>query len=792
MNLFKKGLLSPVVALLICTNIYADDISYSIEKQSLKEAIELISKKSNTPYIANSSLLDGKTSNAIKDVNGTKNALDKILENSGLEAVIEDGAIIIKKKIIVGTGTVLEEISVTDGVYKSGSAENGYLVENITGIGLWGERSLQDTPYSMSVVSQELISNSLAKDMNQIFKMNPTTQETATKSAPASDSFLPVIRGFNPRILVNGVPHSMAYRSTPMMQNIEKVEIINGATGFLYGGGRVGGAVNYITKKPTTEDLRTVTIGSYGDESYFSHIDLGGQFDDNHTFGYRINALYQNGELPSTTNTEQKAISFVFDLKTTDNFYTDIKYSHKALFEKGANTVFNSVTNRPILKNQSYSPDWIENEVKADIVENSVNWNINDIFTLRTNLSYEKTKHRGDSLDIVLQDNIALQNPTNYWRGTSYTKNAWQETTTYGGSVYLDSKFETLDINHNLTMGYSSESSKYHRRADNWTFYTINRDMTLDELKNLSEPSSIDWDNNGIVGAEPLKPRQKLEFNNVLIGDDIVFNDQWSALVGANYATIKSIFYPSNYAYDKSELTPTLSLMYKPFEDLTTYITYIENLEQGDQVPNDPSYNNPGNILDPYKSKQYEIGAKYSLNEKVLLTGALFRIEKANWYEKTDSNGKINYSEDGEQSHEGIELGITGKVTDNFTVVAGGTLMDLSVEKATDPALEGKKPTDAASKMAKIYTEYEIQQIKGLALTAGAYYTGKKYANEENTDVLPSYTLYDAGLRYKTKFDKYPTIFNLNVQNLTDKEYWGSSTNLGDPRSAAISMNIKF
>ena len=101
MNLFKKGLLSPVVALLICTNIYADDISYSIEKQSLKEAIELISKKSNTPYIANSSLLDGKTSNAIKDVNGTKNALDKVLENSGLEAVIEDGAIIIKKKVVV-------------------------------------------------------------------------------------------------------------------------------------------------------------------------------------------------------------------------------------------------------------------------------------------------------------------------------------------------------------------------------------------------------------------------------------------------------------------------------------------------------------------------------------------------------------------------------------------------------------------------------------------------------------------------------------------------------------------
>ena len=142
--------------------------------------------------------------------------------------------------------------------------------------------------------------------------------------------------------------------------------------------------------------------------------------------------------------------------------------------------------------------------------------------------------------------------------------------------------------------------------------------------------------------------------------------------------------------------------------------------------------------------------------------------------------------------HEGIEIGITGKVTDDFTVVAGGTLMDLSVEKATNPTLEGKKPTDAASKMAKVYAEYEIPQIKGLALTGGAYYTGKKYADEANLDILPSYTLYDAGLRYKTKLEKYPTTFILNVQNLTDKDYWGSSTNLGDPRSVAFSMKMEF
>lgn len=72
MNLFKKSLLSPAVALLLYSSAMADDLTYSIEKQSLKDAIETISKKANKPYIANSALFEGKTSNAIKDIKEQK------------------------------------------------------------------------------------------------------------------------------------------------------------------------------------------------------------------------------------------------------------------------------------------------------------------------------------------------------------------------------------------------------------------------------------------------------------------------------------------------------------------------------------------------------------------------------------------------------------------------------------------------------------------------------------------------------------------------------------------------
>ncbi|MDS1315027.1 TonB-dependent siderophore receptor [Aliarcobacter butzleri] len=782
MSLLKKSLIAPSLAILLATNLYS--ANYTVDTTNATKAIEKISELSNIPFIVDTNILNGKNTNKIQNVQNLDEALKLMFEGTGLEAVVKNNTIVIKK--IEGKGTVLEPISVNES-YKNGTTENGYLSEDITGVGLWGKRSLQDTPYSMSVIPQELIENVQAKDMNQIFKMNPTTQETGQMLTGLGDAQWVTIRGFeinNP--IINGIPYSTKWASTPMMQDIERVEIINGATGFLYGGGRVGGAVNYITKKPTTEDLKNVSIGSYGNESYYTHLDLGGQFDKNHTFGYRVNALYQNGELPNESDKEQKAISLVFDWKPTDNFYTDIKYSYKNSLEKGGNFYFNNVSDRKTInKSKGFSPDWIQDELKLNKVENNTNWNINDTFTLRTSLMYEKTKSRGSDITATVKDNTVISSLSNW--NTYIWKGAWQETENYGGNIFLDSNFDTLNVNHNLTIGYSMNSRKHFTREDDGHFYRFNGNVSLNDIKNLIEP---DWDSFGSMGTKPLKPSTKSEYQNILIGDDITFNDQWSALVGANYATVIDRSYRADTKYDESKLTPTLSLIFKPFEQLTTYTTYIESLEAGTIVGD--RYKNEGQILAPYKSKQYEIGTKYSLfNEKVLLNGSLFRIEKANEYEK-DTTPKLTLTQDGEEIHQGIELGITGKVTDNLTIIAGGTLIDLSVEKVEDKALEGKKPINAASKMAKLYSEYEISQIKGLAITGGAYYTGKSYGDRANKDVLPSYTLYDAGLRYKTKLDKYPTTFNLNIQNLTDEVYWTRNNMLGDPRSVAFSMKMEF
>ncbi|MFT3776791.1 MAG: TonB-dependent siderophore receptor [Ottowia sp.] len=669
----------------------------------------------------------------------------------------------------------------------TGTAADGYVSKKITGAGAWGARDLQDTPYAITVVPEELIENLNAQDMDQVFKVNPTTQETARIASDATDGAWVTIRGFQVNFpIVNGMPYVSRVGGTPMMQDIERVEIINGATGFLYGGGRVGGAVNYITKKPTLDPLRNVSFGTYGGSSYFGHLDLSGQIDKNHVFGYRLNVLHQGGETARKEKRKIDGASLVFDLKPNKDFYTDLRLSYKDTQNPGPTIFWGGNNGEPIdysgdgfRSNQSYTPEWQKQLLTSKKIENSVKWNISDVFTLRTGLFYETIDRSGNDARMRYVNGVVQARS---WYG--YPGKA--ENDKLGAAAYLDSKFNTGGIQHTLTVGYSASSEKT-KNSSGGSQFLIPDATTPEGFRNFPMPAG--W---GSAASAPYL-NNKTEYSNVLIGDDIKFNDQWSALVGGNYARIKTKSYRGSTGYDQSAFTPTLSLMYKPMPSLSTYVTYIESLEAGSVVSGD-DYVNKDEVLPPYTSKQYEIGGKYSLNDRVMINAALFRIEKANIYD-VDLGGaspNIRRTQDGKQIHQGLEVGITGRVTDNLTLVAGATVMDLSLAKNTNPALDGKKPSGAASRMAKIYAEYRVPGVPGLTLSGGAFYTGKKYDDDANTLVVPAYTLFDAGVRYATRLGGYPTTFNFTVQNIADKVYWSNTRAQGNPRTFAFTVKAMF
>ncbi len=769
----KAKIITSASAILLCGSLFAQDV-YTVKNMSLKQALEKISKESKLAYIVDESLISGKTAPNIENVQGLKNALNQVLNGSGLEATIEKGTIIIEK--IVGQGTVLETISVNEG-YSNGSAENGYVTKEISGVGLWDKRTLQDTPYQMSVISQDMIENT-ASGIDQIFRMNPVVQLTeASSSAYAWGSSQINTRGFNisNNNLIDGIPVAISGR----IEDIERVEILSGLSGFLYGVGYVGGAVNYVTKRPTQERLTNLTVGTTGNEAAYMHADLGGKIDEKGKFSYRFNALKQDGETSiKDQNIDKELISGALDWRVTDDLILSFDASHKNTKIDKLTAYFNS--NDAIGKldlKQGYAPDWTFSDISQDKLGFKSLWQINDNVKLRT--GYIHSEQKTELNMPFVYDNYDGTYRFNYYKYYPYkNKND-------GAYIYTDIDFNTFGVEHTLTIGALGTKEKMYSNISGAEWVNLGN-YTLEQLNSIQEPTYL-----RSSMSHSYYQSRKTEKTNFMIGDDIRFNNQWSALIGFNYAKTQTDNYNTSgtktSGYDAHDITPSVSIIYKPFENLTTYATYMESLENGTIVGN--TYKNAGEVFDPYVSKQYEIGAKYSVSENLLLSSALFRIEKANSYEDLTTSPHT-LTQDGLVIHEGLEVTATGKVTDNLTIVGGGTIMDLEVDKAN--ANVGKKPTNVASKMAKLYAEYNISAVKGLTLTGGAYYTGESYGDAQNTDIIPSYTVYDGGLRYKTKLDKYPTTFIMNVTNLTDKKYWRSSTSFGEPRNLAFSMKMEF
>ncbi|OCL87885.1 Ferrichrome receptor FcuA precursor [Aliarcobacter thereius] len=676
--------------------------------------------------------------------------------------------------------TKIEEINVTEKV-SEGSAENGYLSKDLSGVGIWDKRNLQDTPYQMSVISSDMIENT-ASGIEQIFKMNPTVQLNYTTVTGDSWNAIGMnIRGFSVvnNILIDGVPFSDAY--TSMSQDLERIEILNGLSGFLYGSGNVGGAINYVTKRPTQERLTNLTLGSTGNKAFYGHLDLGGKIDEKGKLTYRLNIFKQDGE---TSIKDQKVDNTLFsgalDYKASDNLILSFDASHKKVKTDKLIAAFRSTQSiKNLDPKQGYAPDWTYSDVNQDRFGFKSLWQINDNIKLRTGYIYLKKESNGISQPWIYDNYDGTYESKNY-------KLFPDEVKYHGAYIYSDFDFDTFGFEHSLTLGASGTKKKNYNT--NLQEFISLGNFTLEELNSKPQKPIYNGDSNS-----PYYLSSNQEKINITIGDDIKINNKWSTLIGLNYVKIENKNFnktgDKTSSYDSDKITPTLSLIYKPFVDLTTYITYMESLENGLKIDCAGCVNN-GKVLDPYVSKQYEIGTKYSVSENLLLSSALFRIEKANRFDKDLPNNMKEITQDGLVIHQGLELTITGKVSDNLTIVGGGTIMDLEVNKAKTNV--GKKPTHTASKMAKVYAEYNLPFINGLVLTGGAYYTGNSYRDAANTSKIPSYTIYDAGLRYKTKLVQYPTTFLINATNLTGKKYWRTSTAFGEPRNITFSMKMEF
>ena len=192
-----------------------------------------------------------------------------------------------------------------------------------------------------------------------------------------------------------------------------------------------------------------------------------------------------------------------------------------------------------------------------------------------------------------------------------------------------------------------------------------------------------------------------------------------------------------------------------------------------------------------------------AMGERLLATASVFQITKSdvmegNGYEAT---GTFNSSKNRVR---GIELGLTGMITDKLTGQVGVALMGAEVLESATPARVGKTLSNFADETA--YVQLKYQATDKFSFGGAVKYESEKYAGQPDTAAgfnaagqytspIPAYTVLDLFANYR--INKNMDV-RLNVGNVTDKDYYlagyrsGSFLYKGDARNARVTLNYDF
>ncbi|HEY9130453.1 MAG TPA: TonB-dependent receptor [Dyella sp.] len=683
-----------------------------------------------------------------------------------------------------------------EGIQVDANAIDAYRTDNASA-GALGNRALLDTPFSIDVVTDELIKNRQANNINDVFKGDASTSPFSNGYAGENSAFS--VRGLQIDELngyrINGM--SMPAWATDFpVEHFQQIELLKGLSGFMYGFSQPGGMLNFVTKKPTEQPMATVRVGYTSRSTLTEEADLGGRFGTNKQFGYRIDAVNeQGGTYVDSGYIRRRSVSLGLDWRIADNltWHFDSLYQDRHI--RGAMYGIipcqdfgvclphgpSFVDIPPALKgSQRVSSSDTGYGTSMRMAMTGVTWNIAPDWTFSADVAASLQGRSNRDSAIFLLDNDGLYQEHQYLGYTDYSYRSVQ--------AMLNGRFQTGWLKHDIVVGATWQKN-VQRYGDN----------IFDEADlgfgNLNNPSN--FPQSPIPLIRHVRTASTETQGAVFASDTLSFNEQWQALLGLRAIDYTQSGYnyfsdgARNALYKRNPVTPTVALMYKPANWVTIYTSFVKSLEEGTSVPAGQGYANEGQTFAPMTSKQYEFGAKFA-QDTWSLSAAAFRIERGLAYAVVRDNQRF-LTQDGQVRFDGFELSGQTKLGSQWTLLGSALWLDATNERA-DPSIEGKRAYGAPRFSASAYVEYAVPTMQGWVLTAGGRYVGSRALESNNSNIAPAYHTFDVGTRYTTRIGAYPVTFRLNLDNLTNEKYWlvgwESIMNQGAPRVLRASVEV--
>jgi len=780
----KKTMLASSLALAFSVNLLAQEV-YTIQDKTLKEALEIISKKSNLSYIVNDKLLDSKEKFTIKNVEGLEKALQKLLQGTKYKAIIKNNAIVIVEKNpqVNSSSNELSKITVVGN--KNNDSSQFYKVPSTASrLGM----TIKETPASIEVLDSEImLQRGDTTVTNAITKATGITGGASGHGPGGRFSVrgfaaVPGITFLNDGIKLNGSAFSKRAFETA---NLDRIEVIRGAASVLHGEGSAGASINLITKKPSFSEQETeldFRVGSH--DSYRFQFGTGG-VAINDVLAYRIDISdREKGSDIEGEKKEVNSLSTGFLYKINDDLLASFS------IDKTKDETENSYIGTPLVNgkldenvrtiNYNTLTDGID---KGDnlLIRQNLEWNVNKSMELKNQLYYQNIDSEARRPYMVKQ---STNDPTKVIiRGADLG----QKQDLLGNRLDIVYKEDLFGLDNKLLLGTDISTINFKREISPSFGPGIETNMynpasgTHGELNNKYRYKEIDVDITQL---------------SLYLEDQLSITDNFKLVTGIRHDMIdvEWNYLRTNTIKDRTynELSYRLGAVYDLNKSTTLYAAYSNSIESGGTSI--PELRATQTHLDLTEAEQYEVGLRQSfLNNKAEFTASAYKITKKNMFVRDPNNPGIILNA-GEQSSDGFEFSLNVQPIEELQIDTNLSIVDSQYDDfvTNKGSFTGKTPDSVPKYIANLGIRY--MPTTNLGIGTWINHVGAFYIDDANTIELPSYTTIDLTLDY---------IYNDNVtfsflaKNLTDELYATSSKNrpdvfLGEARSFEFGINYKF
>ena len=647
------------------------------------------------------------------------------------------------------------------------------IVANRSATGTKTDAALIETPAAISVVTQDQIQAQGAQSIAQAVRY---VSGARVDPAGADVRFDQVyIRGFLADKYLDSLKlfsGGFAYNLIDPF-NLERVELLHGPASILYGQASPGGLVDLVSKRPTLEPYHEmfVSTGSYG--RIQGGVDLSGPIDKNKEWLYRITASgFDVGSQVDHTGYQRVSIAPSLTWRptndTTITFQGTYQKDPKAgfynqLLPGGVGTVFSTPLGRIPTSFYSGEPNFDKTSREYGSVGYLAEHRFDNVWTVRQNLRYSDND---TYTQLVYPSGVGT--PDAIQRSAFWTA---EKLRSFQIDNQAEAKFSTGLFQHTMLFGVDyatgTDQTRGGSSANGVNVGSINAFNPIYGVANIP--------------VMPVTSGAKQDFDQVglYVQDQIKF-DRWVALLGVRHdwadsrtQTLAGVVTPSS----DQATSKRAALLYKFDNGVSPYIQYTESFQ-----PIVGTAQRTASPLKPTTGQQEEVGIKYQLNSRTLLTAAIYNLTQQN-IKMQDPNDPQNQIQTGEIPSRGVELEAKSEISRNLSVLASYTYMDILNTRAAAPA-QGHRPIGMPANSAAAWADYTFHcgQLDGFGLSGGVRYLGETYGDNANTYKVPGVTLFDAGLHYDLaalgpQFKGYKA--QVNATNLFDKTYVSVCQNFG-------------